>query len=158
MLRGQIFTLNLWSSNGSRTRTCNVRKMSRMYLLFVYEKAKNYLLDVCWTGEETNKVTASNVTSQISSLRDASARNVVYDWPVDRAANRSILQPVICRNKNLFIDGVNMNEDKEGDVDDLASEVETDWTRQKIRRHLAKFRRRLQKRVQVLLLLTHNNK
>ena len=34
------------------------------------QKAKNYLLDVCWTGEETSKATASNVTSQISSLRD----------------------------------------------------------------------------------------
>ena len=31
MLRSEIFTLNLWPSNGSRTRTCNVRKMSRMY-------------------------------------------------------------------------------------------------------------------------------
>ena len=31
MSRGQIFTLNLWPSNGSRTRACNVRKMSRMY-------------------------------------------------------------------------------------------------------------------------------
>ena len=34
------------------------------------QKAKNYLLDVCWTGEETSKVTTSNVTSQISSLSD----------------------------------------------------------------------------------------
>ena len=34
------------------------------------QKAKNYLLDVCWTGEETSKATASNVASQISSLRD----------------------------------------------------------------------------------------
>ena len=32
------------------------------------QKAKNYLLDVCWTVEETCKATASNVTSQISSL------------------------------------------------------------------------------------------
>ena len=31
MLRGQIFTLNLYPSNGSRSRTCNARKMSRMY-------------------------------------------------------------------------------------------------------------------------------
>ena len=30
-LRGQIFPLNLLSSNRSRTRTCNFRKMSRMY-------------------------------------------------------------------------------------------------------------------------------
>ena len=44
-----------------------------------------------------------------------------------------------------------MNEDEEADVDDLASEVETDRTRQKIRRDLAKFRRRLQERVQLLL-------
>ena len=37
-----------------------------------------------------------------------------------------------------------MNEDEEADANDLASEVETDRTRQKIRRDLAKFRRRLQ--------------
>ena len=34
------------------------------------QKAENYLLDVCWTREETSKATASNVISQISSLRD----------------------------------------------------------------------------------------
>ena len=39
---------------------------------------------------------------------------------------------------------INMNEDEEADADDLSSEVETDGTRQKIRRDLAKFRRRLQ--------------
>ena len=36
-----------------------------------------------------------------------------------------------------------MNEDEEADADDLASKVETDLKRQKIRRDLAKFRRRL---------------
>ena len=46
---------------------------------------------------------------------------------------------------------VNMNEDEEADANDLASEVETDRTRQKIRRDLAKFRRRLQERVQLVL-------
>ena len=46
---------------------------------------------------------------------------------------------------------VNMNEDEEADANDLASEVETDRTRQKIRRDFAKFRRRLQERVQLLL-------
>ena len=35
-----------------------------------YQKAKNSLLDVCWTGEETTKATTSNVASQILSLRD----------------------------------------------------------------------------------------
>ena len=44
-----------------------------------------------------------------------------------------------------------MNKDEEADADDLASEVETDRTRQKIRRGLGKFRRRLQDRVQLLL-------
>ena len=44
-----------------------------------------------------------------------------------------------------------MNEDGEADANDLASEFETDRTRQKIRRDLAKFRRRLQQRVQLLL-------
>ena len=46
---------------------------------------------------------------------------------------------------------VSMSEDEEGDADDLASEVETDRTRLKIRRDLAKFRRRLQERVQLQL-------
>ena len=44
-----------------------------------------------------------------------------------------------------------MNEDEEADANDLASEVETDRTRQKIRRDLAKFRRGLQEMVQLLL-------
>ena len=44
-----------------------------------------------------------------------------------------------------------MNEDEEADANDLASEVETDRTRQKIRSDLAKFRRRLQERIQLLL-------
>ena len=44
-----------------------------------------------------------------------------------------------------------MNEDEEADANDLASEVETDRTRQKMRRDLAKFRRRLQEKVQLLL-------
>ena len=44
-----------------------------------------------------------------------------------------------------------MNEDGEADANDLASEFESDRTRQKIRRDLAKFRRRLQERVQLLL-------
>ena len=71
-------------------------------------------------GEETSEATASNLASQISSLRDDTDQKC-------------------------------MNEDEEAEVDDLASEVETDQTRQKIRRDLARFRRRLQERVQLLL-------
>ena len=88
------------------------------------QKANNYLLDVCWTGEEASEATASNVASQISSLRDDTGQKCVNE---DEEA------------------------DAEADADDLASEVETDRTRQKIRRDLAKFRRRLQERVQLLL-------
>ena len=43
-----------------------------------------------------------------------------------------------------------MNKDEEADADDLATEVETDRTRQKTRRDLAKFRQ--QERVQMLQL------
>ena len=42
---------------------------------------------------------------------------------------------------------VNMNEDGEAAANDLASECKSDRKRQKIRRDLAKFRRRLQERV-----------
>ena len=90
------------------------------------QKANNYLLDVCWTGEEASEATASNVASQISSLRDDTGQKCVNE---DEEAEA----------------------DAEADADDLASEVETDRTRQKIRRDLAKFRRRLQERVQLLL-------
>ena len=34
------------------------------------QKTKNCPLDVCWTGEQTSKAATSNVTSQISSLRN----------------------------------------------------------------------------------------
>ena len=66
------------------------------------------------------------VASQISSLRDHTGQKCVNE---DEEAEA----------------------DADADADDLASEVETDRTRQKIRRDLAKFRRRLQERVQLLL-------
>ena len=45
------------------------------------------------------------------------------------------------------VPSVSMNKDEEADADDLATEVETDRTRQKTRRDLAKFRQ--QERVQM---------
>ena len=51
----------------------------------------------------------------------------------------------------MFSETDRLIEQDEEAADDLASEVETDRTRQKIRRNLAKFRRRLQERVQLLL-------
>ena len=44
---------------------------------------------------------------------------------------------------------MNKDEEADADADDLATEVETDRTRQKTRRDLAKFRQ--QERVQMLL-------
>ena len=44
---------------------------------------------------------------------------------------------------------VSMNEDEGADADNLTSEVETDRTGEKIRKDLAKLRRRLQGRVQL---------
>ena len=66
-------------------------------------------------------------------------------------ADRTILSRLFALTKTGLLmesPSVSMNEDEEGDADNLAREVETDRTRQKIRRDLAKFRRRLQERVQ----------
>ena len=46
-----------------------------------------------------------------------------------------------------------MNEDEEADADDLASEVETNRTAQKLRRDLAKFARRQQEGIAVIMNL-----
>ena len=73
---------------------------------------------------------------------------------LDRAADRSILQPTICPEKTGLLKrslSESVNEDEVADADDLAKEVQTDRIRQKIRRDLAKFGRRLQEGVQLLL-------
>ena len=119
------------------------------------KKAKNYLLDVCWTREETSKATASNVISQISSLRDDTSQKccLITDRLIQQQIARyfSRLSAVTKIDLLMRSPSVNMNEDGEADANDLASEFETDRTRQKIRWDLAKFRRRLQERVQLLL-------
>ena len=120
------------------------------------QKAENYLLDVCWAREETSKATASNVISQIS--REFKRRHQPEMLSkTDRLIQQQIaryfsrLSAVTKRGLLTRSPSVNMNEDGEADADDLASEFEIDQTRQKIRRDLAKFRRRLQERVQLLL-------
>ena len=77
------------------------------------------------------------------------------DWLIEQQIARyfsrlSALKKIGLLKRSPF---VSMNEDEEtdADVDDLASEVETDRTTQKIRRDLVKYRRRLQERVQLLL-------
>ena len=120
------------------------------------QKAENYLLDVCWEREETSKATASDVISQIS--REIKRRHHPEMLSLtDRLLQQQIaryfsrLSAVTKRALLMRSPSVNMNEDGEADADDLASEFEIDRTRQKIRRDLAKFRRRLQERVQLLL-------
>ena len=77
------------------------------------------------------------------------------DWLIEQQIARyfsrlSALTKIGLLKRSPF---VSMNEDEEtdADADDLASKVETDRTRQTIRRDLVKFRRRLQERVQLLL-------
>ena len=75
------------------------------------------------------------------------------DWLIEQQIARyfSRLSAVTKIGLLMRSPSVNMNKDGEADANDLASEFETDRTRQKIRRDLAKFRRRLQERVQLLL-------
>ncbi|RMX42802.1 hypothetical protein pdam_00025817 [Pocillopora damicornis] len=112
--------------------------------------------DVCWAREETSKATASNVIFQIS--REFKRRHQPEMLSkTDRLIQQQIaryfsrLSAVTKIGLSMRSPSVNMNEDGEADANDLALEFETDQTRQKIRRDLAKFRRRLQERVQLLL-------
>ena len=75
------------------------------------------------------------------------------DWLIEQQIARyfSRLSAVTKIGLLMRSPSVNMNEDKKADADDLASKVETDRIRQKIGSDLAKFRRRLQERVQLLL-------
>ena len=122
------------------------------------QKAENYLLDVCWTREETSKATASDVISQISrefKRRHQSEMLSKTDRLIQQQIARyfSRLSAVTKIALLMRSPSVNMNEDGEADANDLASEFETDRTRQKISKDLAKFRQRLQERVQLLLSL-----
>ncbi|RMX49999.1 hypothetical protein pdam_00016669 [Pocillopora damicornis] len=82
---------------------------------------------ISWT---CGKATASNVSSQISSLRDDTGQT---DWLIEQQVAQYF-------SRLSASPSVSMNEDEEVDADDLASQVETDRTRQKIRRGFAKFR------------------
>ena len=75
------------------------------------------------------------------------------DWLIEQQIARYFSRLSAVTKIGLLIryPSVNMNKDGEAGANDLASEFETDRTRQKIRRDLAKFRQRLQERVQLLL-------
>ena len=90
------------------------------------QKAKIYLLDVCWAGEETIKTTASNVTPQISSLRDDTGQKcylrlrLIEQQIAPYFSRSSAVTKVGLMTRSLF---VSMNEDEEADADNLASAV-----------------------------------
>ena len=118
------------------------------------QKEKNYLLDVCWTGEETGTATALMWLPNIEFERRPRPKMLSKtDWLIEQQIARysSWLSAVTTISLLTRPPSVSMNEDEEADADDLASEVQNDRTRQ-IRRDLAKFRRRLQETVQLLLL------
>ena len=111
---------------------------------------------MCWTGEETSKAAASNVASipNIEFKRRhrpkmLSKTDILIEQQIARYFNQ--LSAVTEIGLLTRSPSVSMNEDEKADADDLASEVKIDRTRQKIKRDLAKFRRRLQERVQLLI-------
>ena len=101
-----------------------LEKIQKAYAFFSESKLRS-IFQTC-AGQERKLV--RRVASQIWSLRDDTGQKCcIGQTSSDRAADRLILQP--------------------SDADDLVSETER--TRQKIRRDLEKFRRRLQERVQL---------
>ena len=103
------------------------------------EKAKSYLLDMFWIGEETSKkVTASDVAFQMKSLRDETGKKMFtkIDWLTEQQIARYFSR-LSARNKSGRLPrtgSVSMNE--EADADHLAAEAETVRRRQQIRREL----------------------
>ena len=100
------------------------------------QKAKNYLLDMCYTGEETsNKATASNVASQIELQRGNRPEMLSETkWSIERQIARFFSQRSTLAKTGLIkrSSSVIMNEDEEANADDPASELKTDRTRHKI--------------------------
>ena len=105
------------------------------------EKAKSYLLDMFWMGEETGKkVTASDVAFQMKSLRDETGQKMFtkIDWLTEQQIARyfSRLSALNKSGRLPRTSSVSMNEDEEADADDLADEAETVRRRTQIRREL----------------------
>ena len=105
------------------------------------EKAKSYLVDVFWVGEETGKkATASDVASRMKTLRDESGQKMFAktDWLTEQQIARYFSR-LSALNKSGQLQrtrSVSMTEDEEADADDLAAEAETVQTRRQIRRDL----------------------
>ena len=99
----------------------------------------NHLVNVFWTGEETGKkAAASDVASQMKNLRDDTGQKMFSktDWLTEQQIARyfSRLSALTRTCLQQRSPAVSMTEDEEADVDDLASDVETNRSRQKIGR------------------------
>ena len=106
----------------------------------ISQRAKNYLADMFWTGEETGKkATASDVASKMKSSRGDTGQKMFSktDWLTKQIALYFSWLSVLTRTGLLQRSpAVSMTEEEEVDADELALEVTTDRTRQKIRRDL----------------------
>ncbi|CAH3020126.1 unnamed protein product [Porites evermanni] len=105
------------------------------------EKAKSYLVDVFWAGEETEKkANASFVASRMKSLRDENGQKMFTktDWLTEQQIARyfSRLSALNKAGRLQRTHSSLMNEDEEADADDLVVEAEAVRTRQQIRRDL----------------------
>ena len=98
------------------------------------EKAKNFLVDVFWTGEETGKkANASEVASRMKSLRDDTGQKMFAktDWLTEQQFAR-YFRRLTALNKSFHLQrtrAVTLNEDGETEDDDLAAETETIQTK-----------------------------
>ena len=115
--------------------------------LFLRKQAEKYLPNVCRTGEETSKKYGfSNMEFKRRHRPEMLYRT---DWLIEQQIawyfSRISALTKAGLLKKFF--SVSMNKEEEVDADDLVSETER--TRQKIKRDLEKFRRRLQGRVQL---------
>ena len=105
------------------------------------EKAKSYLVNVFWAGEETGKkANASFVASRMKSLRDENGQKMFTktDWLTEQQIARyfSRLSALNKAGRLQRAHSSLMNEDEEADADDLVVEAEAVRTRQQIRRDL----------------------
>ena len=118
------------------------------------QKAKNYLLDKVGQGRKLVRQPPLMWLPECPVYRqDRPEMLSETDWLIEQQIARyfsrlSVLTKVVLLKRSP---SVSMNEDEKADADDLASEVESGRTRQKIRRDLIKFWRRLRERVQLLL-------
>ena len=101
-----------------------------------FHRAKNYLADVFWTGEETGKkATASDMAPKMKSSRDDTGQKMFSktDWLTEQQIARYFSRLSALTRTGLLqrSPSVSMTEDEEADADELALEVNTDRTRQK---------------------------